>query len=305
MLAMVTSLACSVPGVFVVLRRQSMLVDAVSHAVLPGIVVGAGISGSLHSPWMIVGATVMGMVIVIGSNWLRHNRVLKGDADQGVIFPVLFALGVLLLSTTFSDTHICTDTVLAGDLNLMALPSEHLWIAGVSVGPAMMWILLAVLAATAVFIWRYIRVLEVATFDPDYARSIGIPAGRVSHALMFAVTVTIVAAFNVAGSILVIALMICPAACALLLSHRLKQVFAISAAVAVASSVLGFWLAWQANLPTSAAMALMDGLIFLVIAAVSTFAKYRRASWGDDGGGATAARVPVAVRAADAETAEV
>ncbi|MDP9805976.1 manganese/zinc/iron transport system permease protein [Trueperella bonasi] len=275
LLSVTTAVTCAVPGVFVVLRRQSMLVDAISHGVLPGIVLGVALTGSLKSPLMIVGATLMGLLIVASANWLRNSNIVKGDADQGVIFPVLFAIGVLMLSTVFSDAHICADTVLAGDLNLMALPSEHLVIAGYNIGPRMMWILIAVLAINMGFIVRNWRILTVGTFDPEYAQVIGMPARRVSNILMFLVTLTIVTAFNVAGSILVIALMISPVACALLVARTMPGVIGVSVSVACASAVIGFWTAWKLNLPTSAAMAFFGGVIFMAFALWSVRADKR------------------------------
>ncbi|OCA94709.1 metal ABC transporter permease [Actinobaculum suis] len=271
LLAAVASVTCALPGIFVVLRRQSMIVDAISHAVLPGIVIGVALSGSLHSPIMVVAATLMGLIIVWASNWLRGSRLLAGDADQGVIFPALFSLGVLLLSTVFSNIHICTDTVLAGDLNLMALSTEHIIVGNYDIGPRTMWILLGVCAINALFIWRYFRVLETATFDRQFALTAGMPVRAVENMLMFLVALTIVAAFNVAGSILVIALMICPAATALLVSHNLRKVIPLTIAIAIASAIIGFFVAWRLDLPTSAMMAFVDGVLFGLTALVQAW----------------------------------
>lgn len=268
LLAVVTSVACSLPGVFVVLRRQSMLVDAMSHAVLPGIVMGVVITGTLQSPLMIALATLMGLAIVWCSNWLRRASLLIGEADQGVLFPALFSLGVLLLSTTYSNTHICTETVLAGDLNLMALRSQHIFIGGISVGPRAMWTLIGVSALNIAFIARYRRVLCTAIFDPQYARSIGMPVRRIDNVFMTLVALTVVTAFSVAGSILVVALMICPAATALLITRDIRSVIPATVITAVLSAIAGFAIAWKAELPTSVTMALIDGILFILVAIV-------------------------------------
>ncbi len=270
LLAVITSISCAIPGVFVVLRKQSMLVDAISHAVLPGIVIGVVITGSLHSPLMIVSASVMGLLIVWGSNWLRKSQLLAGDADQGVIFPALFSIGVLLLSTIYANVHICTETVLAGDLNMMALTPEHLIIGAIDIGPRSAWLLLGVTVLNIVFLWVNFRVLKTSTFDMQYARSIGMNVTWVENIFMGLVTLTVVAAFNVAGSILVIALMICPPATALLLTRNIYKLLPITIALATISALLGFITAWQANLPTSATMAFIDGILFVVIAVART-----------------------------------
>lgn len=120
LLAVVTALACALPGVFVVLRRDSMLVDAVSHAVLPGIVVGFLFTQSLESPWLIVGAALAGLIVVLGSEWLGRTGLITGDAPQGLIFPALFSIGVILVTLNFANVHLDVHAVLVGDLNLAA-----------------------------------------------------------------------------------------------------------------------------------------------------------------------------------------
>ena len=111
LLAITTSVTCALPGTFLVLRRQSMLVDAMSHAVLPGIVLGALLSGSTYSPIMVVLAAGFGLIVVLGANYLQSTGLLPKDASQGVIFPLLFSGGVILLSTALAHVHICEDTV--------------------------------------------------------------------------------------------------------------------------------------------------------------------------------------------------
>ena len=95
LLAITTSVTCALPGTFLVLRRQSMLVDAMSHAVLPGIVLGALLSGSTYSPIMVVLAAGFGLIVVLGANYLQSTGLLPKDASQGVIFPLLFSGGVI------------------------------------------------------------------------------------------------------------------------------------------------------------------------------------------------------------------
>lgn len=271
LLTAVTSITCALPGVFLVLRRQSMLVDAISHAVLPGIVIGVFLSGSLHSPVMIIFSTLMGLLVVWVSNRLRASGLLTGDADQGVLFPVLFSLGVLLLSTVFASVHICTDTVLAGDLNLMALRSEHIIIGNINLGPKTMWELLVVFVINALFIGIYYRTLKTSTFDRQHALSINMPVTAVENMLMVLTTITIIVAFSVAGSILVVALVICPAATALLISHTLPDMIIKTLLIAVVSAVAGCVLAWQLNLGTSSMMAFTDGVIFLLVMLAKRF----------------------------------
>lgn len=265
LLAVVTAITCALPGTFLVLRHQSMLVDAMSHAVLPGIVIGALISGSTHSPIMIVVAAILGMIVVIGAEKLRNTGLITGDANQGLIFPALFAVGVILLSTVLSSVHICQDTVLTGDLNLLALDHEHVLMGGLDFGPQTVWILLAVTLVNAAYIWLCYRPLKLATFDSMLAQTMGFPVRTIEFGLMLLVSVTVVAAFNTAGAILVVAFMVVPPATALLLSRTLPQLLVINLVIAVVGALIGFYIARVLDLATSPMLAVVDGLIFLAV----------------------------------------
>ena len=271
LLAVVTAVTCALPGTFLVLRHQAMLVEAMSHAVLPGIVIGAILSGTTHSPLMVVAASAMGLLVVLGAERLRSSGLVAGDADQGLVFPALFALGVILLSTTLSEVHISEDTVLTGDLNLMALAPEHVLVAdgAVDLGPRTMWRLLGVLAITAVYVLVCFRTLKLSTFDRVTARTMGLPVRSTDLGLMALVSLTVVVAFDAAGAILVVALMTIPPATALLLARTLPGAVLLSLVIAALSALLGFWVALQADLATSSTMAVVDGLVFLAVMLVT------------------------------------
>lgn len=265
LLAVVTALTCSLPGTFLVLRHQAMLIDAMSHAVLPGIVVGALLSGSTHSPLMIVFASAMGMLVVIGAEKLRNTGLIAGDANQGLIFPVLLAVGIILLSTVLQNVHICEDTVLTGDINLMALEPEHIISGSLDFGPRTMWMMLGVFALNSLYIGVTFRVLKLATFDPLLARTMGFPVRLVEYGLMLLVSMTVVVAFDTAGAILVVALMVVPPATALLVARTLPQMILLSMGIAVVTALVGFWIALEFDLATSAMMAVVDGVVFLLV----------------------------------------
>ncbi|MGI6877876.1 metal ABC transporter permease [Microbacterium sp. gxy059] len=263
LLAVVTALACAVPGVFVVLRRESMLVDAISHAVLPGIVLGYAVTHALDSPLLIVGAAVAGLVVVLGSEWLSRTGLLAGDAPQGLVFPALFSVGVILLSLNFANVHLDTHAVLVGDLNLAAF--QPLVVGGVALGPRHLFVMLGVLALNALFVALLYPRLKVATFDPAFARSLGIRTGLLSTGLMLLVAMTVTAAFHAAGAVLVVALMIAPPATALLLTRRLGSMLALSVGIAGVSALAGFWVAYAFDAATSASMAVLQGLLFAAV----------------------------------------
>ena len=265
LLALVTALACTLPGTFVVLRRSSMLVDAISHAILPGIVLGYLITRDLRSPVLIVGAAVAGLVVVVGSEWLTRSGLVTGDAPQGLVFPALFSIGVLLVSTQFADVHLDTHAVLVGDLNLAAF--GQLTIGGVPVGPQYLFVMLGLLTLNAVMLAVLFPRLTLDSFDPGFARSLG-PASRLaSAALMLLIAVTVTAGFHAAGAILVVALVVVPPATARLLTRRVPQMVIASLLVAAVGALGGFWLAYWLDAATSAGMAVAIGLVFVAVLA--------------------------------------
>ena len=265
LLSVVTALTCAVPGIFLVLSHRSMLVDAMSHAVLPGIAIGAVLSGSTHSPIMVVLAASMGLLVVAGASWLERTGLVAGDANQGLVFPVLFSIGVILLSTRLSHVHIDAHTILAGNINLQALSVNRLVIGAIDWGPVTMWKELGVLVLSVLVLTFLRRVLAASTFDPNFALTAGLPVKRAEAACMCLIALTVVVCFDAVGSSLVVALMIAPPATALLVARTLRVMVAITILDAVAVAVLGFALAYRWDLATSSMMAAMSGLVFLVV----------------------------------------
>lgn len=264
LLAVVTALACALPGAFVVLRRNSMLVEGIAHAVLPGIVVGFALTHDLNSPWLIFGAALSGLLVVLCNEWLIRTGLLIGDAPQGLVFPALFAGGVIMLSLDFSHMHLHTEVILVGDLNLAAF--EQLIVNGTSIGPRYLYVMVAVLLANIAFLAAFYPKLKITTFDPEFAKTLGLRIHLLNTAFMFLVSVTVVAAFHAAGALLVISLLVVPAATAHLISNRLSVMLALTACFAVLGALCGFWIAYVLNAATSAGMALFCGMMFVAVA---------------------------------------
>ncbi|MDO5099186.1 MAG: metal ABC transporter permease [Corynebacterium sp.] len=263
LLAAVVSITAALPGVVLVLRRQAMLSDALAHAVLPGIAVAALWASSPRSPVLIIGATVGGVVVMATTEWLRGRKRFTEDSATGLIFPAFFAIGVILISTRFTATTISEHTVLVGDLNVAAL--THLEVGGYDLGPKDMWVVGAAGLITLAVIVLAHRPLSITTFDPVFARSIGIKHRLLDYVVMILVSLTVVVAFNAAGAVLVVALMIVPAATALLITHSQGMMLLVTLAVALISSQAGFWVAYHLDTATSPTMAFVDGLIFLAV----------------------------------------
>ena len=267
LLAVVTALACALPGVFIVLRKNSMLVDAISHAILPGIVVGYFFTRDLDSPLLILGAALAGLVVVLGSEWLSRTGLLTGDAPQGLIFPALFSAGVILVTLNFANVHLDVHAVLVGDLNLAAF--QHLQFDGVSIGPGYLYVMLAVLASNTFFITALYPHLKVMMFAAAFALANGVRTRILGTTFMFLVSVTVTAAFHAVGAILVIALVVAPAATAFLVTQRLRSMIALTLVFAGGGALAGFWIAYVLDAATSAGMAVLYGVLFIVVFVVS------------------------------------
>ncbi len=261
LLAITTAACCTLPGVFLVLRKTSMMSEAVSHAVLPGIVIALFITGSLDSPLLIVGAALTGLVVVFSTEFLENTGLLKGDAPLGLLFPAMFGAGVIMVALEFNNVHLDEHVILVGDLNMAAF--RQLEVGGRSLGPRYLYVLLGVLALNVGFIALFYKELKITTFDRGLAHSLGFRPRLLNYLFMMVVSITITASFYVAGSILTIALMIAPAAAAHLFTKRLGSMIAVALGIAMVSAVGGFYTAYALDAATSGAMAVFYGLVFV------------------------------------------
>ncbi|MFC0582533.1 metal ABC transporter permease [Micrococcoides hystricis] len=280
LLTLATAIVTAIPGVFVVLRRSAMLVDGIGHAILPGIVAGFIITHNLESPLLIAGAALSGLVVVLGAELIQRTGLVSGDAPQGLIFPALFAAGVLAITVGFGDIHLDIDMVMLGDVNLAASGQWiiHTGAGAYSLGPTYLYLMLVMGLINVAFIVLNYRQLKVTTFDPAFARATGIPAGTVNALFMFLVSLTVTAAFEAIGAVLVISLVVAPAATAQLFAQRLVTMFALTAVVAVAVGAGGFLLAYQLDAPTSAMMAVSYGVVFLAALGLSRWQERTRSA---------------------------
>lgn len=297
LLAVVTAVACALPGTFVVLRKNSMLVDAISHAVLPGIVVGYFFTRTLDSPLLILGAALAGLIVVLGSEWLSRTGLLTGDAPQGLIFPALFSAGVIMITLNFANVHLDTHAVLVGDLNLAAW--HQLELGGAKLGPVYLYVMLGVLVLNVIFLSLFYPKLKVTTFDAPFASSIGIHSGPLNAAFMLVVSLTVTASFNAAGAILVVALIVVPPATAHLLSRSLPVMLALTVVIAAGGALAGFWISYALDAATSAGMAVFYGLVFIAALIATRVGQWRRQTKGRNYGSGCTQTASVAERPSD------
>lgn len=260
-IAIVVSTACVIPGVFLVLRRVALMSDAISHAILLGIVVMFFFVKNLHSPLLMVGAVLSGLLTVVLTEAVIHSQKLKEDAAIGLIFPIFFSLGVILISRYAKDIHLDVDAVLLGELAFA--PFNQLMIDGVAYGPIALWVMSAILVLNALFVSVFYKELKLVTFDPGLAVALGIGPVILHYALMTVVSVTAVGAFDAVGSILVVALMITTPSAAYLLTNSLSWMMGLSVLLGIATAVLGYGLAMALNASIAGSMATMSGVLFL------------------------------------------
>lgn len=261
--AAVVAAACALPGSFLVLRKMAMMSDAISHAILPGIVVGFFLTNDLNSPLLILAAGATGVLTVFLVELLMSTRLVQEDAAIGLVFPVLFSIGVILIARFAGDVHLDTDAVLLGELAFA--PFDRFVAFGQDLGPRSLYLMGAVGLLNLLFIALFYKELKVATFDAGLAAALGFAPLVIHYGLMMLVSVTAVAAFDAVGSILVVALMIGPPATAYLLTDRLDRMIGLSVAIGIVSALGGFWVAHLLDASIAGAMAGMVGIVFAIV----------------------------------------
>ncbi|MBI2823613.1 MAG: metal ABC transporter permease [Planctomycetia bacterium] len=264
--AALTNVACALLGCYLVLRRMSLLGDALSHAVLPGLVVAFVMAGSLNIVYMLAGALAVGLLTTFLTQVVHRQGGVPADASMGVVFTSLFALGVVLIKRYGQGVDLDPDCVLYGQIDLVEFYTVNL--GGYEVPRALVSIVpvLAVNVAVILLLWKE---LKISSFDPALATTMGINAELLFYLLMALVAVTTVASFEQVGSILVIAMLIVPGATAHLLTDRLSRMMLIATALAIGSAVLGYAASLAWNVAAAGPMAVMAGLFYLAAALAS------------------------------------
>lgn len=277
--ALFTSLACALLGNFLVLRRLSLMGDAISHAVLPGLVISFLITGARSPLPMFLGAAVAGVLTVVIVEAVRRLGRMETGAAMGVTFSILFALGVLFLEQAAArQVDLDPDCVLHGMLETIFWFPPAQWEGFLSwttlaTLPRQVVTSAAVALATIGFITILFKELRLAAFDPGLSSALGFNAGALHYILMIFVAASTVAAFEAVGSILVIAMLIGPPATARLLTDRLRIQILLSAAFAALTTIAGYvtaafgpqWLGYDFSLSATGMMAVMIGLALAAV----------------------------------------
>jgi len=265
---MLCAISCAIPGSFLVLRKMSMMGDAISHAVLPGLALAFFFTGARDSFPMFIGAAVVGMLTALFTQWISRFGGVDRGAAMGIVFTTLFAIGLILIVSAADYVDLDPGCVLYGAIELTPLDM-------VSFGPfelpraaAVNGAILIVNLGIVILLFKELR---LSSFDPSLSDTLGFSSGFMHYLLMTMVAVTTVAAFESVGSIIVIAMLIVPAATALLITRRLIPMIAIACAVGAASSWVGHFMAIRipplfgiSDTTSSGTMAFAAGLLFTV-----------------------------------------
>lgn len=258
--ASLVGLSCGLIGVFLILRKMAMMADAISHTVLLGIVMAYLITRELTGMHMLIGAILAGLLTAFLVQWF-HSRGVQQDASIGIVFTTLFAIGVILIATSVGNAHLDVKHALMGEItfvpwNLIELPL-------VGEIPQATALLLLVLCIVLIFIIAFYKEWKITSFDPALAASLGIPVLAMHYLFMGLVSITTVASFDAVGAIMVVAMLITPAASAYLWTDRLSVMLALSSVFGVVSAITGYYIAAWIDTSISGSMAFATGLVFL------------------------------------------
>lgn len=266
--ATLCAVSCALPGCFLVLRKMSMMGDAISHAVLPGLAVAFIVTGSRASVPMFIGAAVVGILTALFTQWISRFGQVDRGAAMGIVFTTLFAVGLVLIVNAADHVDLDPGCVLYGAIELTPLDTVNLGSMMIPRAALVNGLILFINLGVIALLYKELR---LSSFDPQLADTLGFSSGFLHYLLMTMVAITTVAAFESVGSIIVIAMLIVPPAAALLLTRRLLPMLFISAAIASMSAWLGHLFAMTLprligfeDTTTSGMIAFAAGLLFLL-----------------------------------------
>jgi manganese/zinc/iron transport system permease protein len=259
--AMLVGIACAVPGCFLVLRRESMLGDAISHAALLGIVAAYWFTGGKEPLAVLAAATLSGVLTVVLVDALRRSGLVASDAAIGLVFPALFAIGVIAISRFPPTLHLDVEHVLFGEIAYA--PLDVLVIGGQDLGYRSLWMTGAMAAVNLALAVLFFKEMKLASFDRQLARTLGFRPEAVGFGLMTVTAATVTVAFDSVGSILAIGMLVVPAATAWLLTDRLGRMIGIACVAAALSAIAGYLTARAIDGSIAGAMVAAAGLLFM------------------------------------------
>ncbi len=263
LITLATSIACVLPGTLLVVRGMALMSDALSHALLPGIVIMFLLFQKLNIPMLIFGASVAGIITVILTEAIIQTDRLKKDTAIGLVFPLFFSIGVILISYYARSIHLDMDMVILG--HLIFTPFKRLYIYGIDYGPQALWIISIMACINCLITYALYKELLVSTFDPTLAHMSNFRPRMLHYGLMIITSITCVCAFDIVGAIVVVALMLVPPATAYILASTLSGMIWLALFFSTCCVWGGFLLAHAADVSHAGALATMSGCIFALV----------------------------------------
>lgn len=259
--ASLVGLSCGIMGVFLILRKQAMMADAISHSVLLGIVLAYLVTSQVTGPAMLVGGILAGLLTAFLVQWL-HSLNVQQDAGMGIVFTTMFAVGVILIATSVGNAHLDVQHALMGEITFIPFDTISLLYFGeIPKATALLGIVLIVILF---FITVFYKEWKITSFDPALAASLGMPVLFLHYLFMSLVSVTTVASFDSVGAIMVVAMLITPAASAYLWTDKLFIMLVLSGLFGIVSAVVGYYIAAMIDTSISGSMAFTTGILFLI-----------------------------------------
>ncbi len=261
-IALFIALACSLSGCFLVLGGGAMITDSITHTVVLGIVLAYLIVGDLNSPFLLVGATLMGVVTVYLTDGISRTGLVKQDASIGLLFPLLFSIAIILISKYCGGVHLDTDMVLLGELAFA--PFDRLELLGRDIGARGIYMAGGLLLLNLLFVLGSLKELTLITFDPLLASCLGISVSLLHYSLMTLVSLTAVGSFQWVGGVLVIGFMVVPPNTAYLLTNNVGRMVTLSCLIGGGAGVFGCLIAYRFDLSIPGTIGVVGGLLFLL-----------------------------------------
>jgi manganese/zinc/iron transport system permease protein len=273
--ASLVAINASILGVFLVLRRMSMVGDAISHSVLPGIVIAYYFSGDRTSPLLLLAAAITGIITSLFIDWLGKKAKIQGDASIGITYTLLFALGMIMISGWFQgNVDIDLECVLYGDVAMINLDKviidQNLYI-----GPRAFYIELVAALIIGVTVIISFRGFKLLSFNEDFGTSLGVNMSLWHYVMMGLVSLATVVSFEVVGAVLVVGYLIIPAATAQLISKKLVNMIVLACLFGVGSVIIGYYVALWLNVSITGAMVSVSGMLFFIVMMITIFSRKR------------------------------
>lgn len=246
--ALVIGITCGAVGTFIILRSLSLMGDAISLAVLPGVALSFMLGINLF-----IGAIVFGLVASFIISFIKENSVIKGDTAIGITFSSFLALGVILIGMANSSTDLFH--ILFG--NILAVQDSD------------MWLTLGISGLVLGLLGLFFKGLLLTSFDPVLAKTMGIPVSFYHYLLMGILTLVSVTAMQSVGTILIVSMLVTPAATAYLFAKSLKQMLFLASGIGATSSLLGLFLGYSLNMAVGSSIVLTATLFFLLAFLIS------------------------------------